>query len=126
MARAPIAVRITRNFERNLADTEAFLLENGASNAYRELLRELGDTVIANLERYPRIGRPLLEQPAYCVEAEQRMRALAAKTAGSELREYICGDYLILYLPSVSAVHLLSIRHQRQLSFDLEARWLSP
>ena len=40
-----------------------------------------------------------------------------------EIREYITGEYLLLYLVGDSTVSLLSIRHHRQLSFDLRAHW---
>ena len=39
------------------------------------------------------------------------------------LREYLHGDYLILYTLIGSKVHLLSIRHHRQLSFAFEKLW---
>ena len=54
MARKPavrLTVRLTANFERNLADIERFLTEAEAPQAYDALLDELLDTVIPNLER---------------------------------------------------------------------------
>jgi hypothetical protein len=41
------------------------------------------------------------------------------------LREYLHGDYLILYTEAEveAAVYLLSIRHHRQLSFDFARMW---
>jgi hypothetical protein len=59
------------------------------------------------------------------VEARERIATLAARTRARELREYISGDYLILYALSESTVYLLAIKHYRQLSFDIEAHWLS-
>ena len=35
------------------------------------------------------------------------------------LRQWIEGDYLLLYLVKADAIYLLSIRHHRQLSYDL-------
>lgn len=78
-----------------------------------------------NLARYPRIGRRFLECPAHSIEAQDRIRALKAAADARELREYLCGDYLVLYTLSGTTVYLLAIKHQRQLSFDLEAHWLS-
>lgn len=126
MARARVAVRITRNFERNLAGIEVFLAEAGAARAYDVLLEALAATVIPSLERYPRIGRPFLERTAQSVEAQERIRALKPRTDAGELREYVAGDYLVLYALIGSTVHLLAIKHHRQLSFDLEAHWLFP
>ncbi len=39
------------------------------------------------------------------------------------IREYIADDYLLLYAVRDSGVFLLSIRHHRQLSFDLRTYW---
>ncbi|MHB8758912.1 MAG: hypothetical protein ACYC5S_02190 [Thiobacillus sp.] len=41
------------------------------------------------------------------------------------MREYLHGDYLMLYNASETAatVYLLSIRHHRQLSFDFTRLW---
>ena len=52
-----LVVKLTANFERNLADIEYFLTEAGAPHAYDALLDELLDTVIPNLERFPGMGR---------------------------------------------------------------------
>ena len=125
MAKAPIAVRITRNFERNLAVIEDFLADAGAAQAHDALLEALSVTVIPTLERYPRIGRPFLERGAQSVAAQERIQALRARIGTGELREYITQDYLALYALSGTTVHLLAIKHHRQLSFDLEAHWLS-
>ncbi|MDD2926184.1 MAG: type II toxin-antitoxin system RelE/ParE family toxin, partial [Rhodoferax sp.] len=50
-------VKLTANFERNLEEVEAFLLAADAPQAFDALLDELSDTVIPNLERFPRMGR---------------------------------------------------------------------
>jgi len=53
------------------------------------------------------------------------MTQLAALPPGTAdaLREYPHGDYLILYTVIGSTVHLLSIRHHRQLSFAFAKLW---
>jgi hypothetical protein len=45
--------------------------------------------------------------------------------APEALREYLHGDYLMLYatLEADATVALLSIRHHRQLSFDFAGLW---
>ena len=45
--------------------------------------------------------------------------------AANALREYLHGDYLMLYtvIDETETVYLLSIRHHRQLSFDFAGLW---
>ena len=131
MARKPVArltVKLTANFERNLADIEHFLAEAEAPGAYDTLLDELLDTVIPNLERFPGIGRPFLANEARSVETTNALEALRAKlstlTPDTEaLREYILDHYLVLYAQIDASLYLLAIRHHRQLSFDFQSHW---
>jgi hypothetical protein len=51
------------------------------------------------------------------------LAALRRQTGTMVLREYVTDDYLILYSSGDGDAYLLSIRHQRQLSFDLGAHW---
>ena len=53
-------VKLTTNFERNLEEIEAFLVEAGAPHAFDALLDELTDTVVPNLESFPGMGRLFL------------------------------------------------------------------
>ena len=127
MARKPV-VRLTANFERNLADIERFLTEAEAPHAYDALLDELLDTVIPNLARFPGIGRPFLAHPARSVESSNALETLRAKllalTPDAEaLREYILDHYLVLYAQVGGNLYLLAIRHHRQLSFDFQSHW---
>ena len=121
------AVKLTRNFERNLADIERFLEENEATSAFDLLLDELADSVIQNLESFPKMGRPFLDRPALSVEAMGRVAKLRTELdglgSGSDIREYILSRYLVLYAVIETTVYLLSIRHHRQLSFDFEDLW---
>jgi len=116
-------VKLAANFERNLADIEHFWETTGAPKAYDALLAELLETVIPNLERFPGMGRPMLDRPAGSVEVTNAHMALLSKldalgAAPNDLREYVMKDYLVLYAQIGDSVHLLSIRHHRQLSFD--------
>ncbi len=127
MARKPV-VRLTANFERNLADVEGFLTEAEAPHAYDALLDELLDTVIPNLKRFPGIGRPFLAHPARSVESSNALAALRAKLSAltpdaEALREYILDHYLVLYAEVGGNLYLLAIRHHRQLSFDFQSHW---
>ena len=120
-------VKLTANFERNLEELEAFLIEVEAPHAFDALLDELTDTVIPNLERFPDMGRLLLERPARSVEVangiDRLTKQLGSLAKDGVLREYVMTHYLLLYARIKGTVYLLSIRHQRQLSFDFEALW---
>ena len=128
MAEPLYQVELTASFLERLDAIEAFLLEAGAGFAFDDLLAELRATVIPNLRRFPRMGRRYLANPPQSAEA---LALLAAMPAGAPdaLREYLHGDYLMLYLaedasPKTDAtVYLLSIRHHRQLSFDFARLW---
>jgi len=117
-------VELTASFLEHLDAIEAFLLEADAGFAYDTLLAELRASVIPNLQRFPRIGRPYLDNPPQSAEALTQLAALPAG-APEALREYLHGDYLVLYtdLEADATVYLLSIRHHRQLSFDFARLW---
>ena len=131
MAASKATVRFTANFEANLAQIAAFWAEREAPHAYTELLDELGNTVIANLEQHPRLGRRFFARTGQSVEVRERVAALLKRLGAIEVREYLSGDYLLLY-GVVSAgegskqgltIYLLAIRHHRQLSFEFEGFW---
>jgi plasmid stabilization system protein ParE len=117
-------VELTASFLERLDAVEAFLLEAEATFAFDTLLAELRATVIPNLSRFPRIGRRYLNNPPQSAEALAQLAALPAGAALA-LREYLHGDYLMLYTASETdaTVYLLSIRHHRQLSFDFAGLW---
>ena len=120
---AKMVVKLTANFERNLASIEAFCAEAGAPRAFEALLDELLDTVIPNLERFPGMGRPFLERPAHSVEVATAQAKLRAKLGEGELREYLLMTTLVLYVRFDATIHLLAIKHHRQLSFDFDHLW---
>lgn len=124
MAEHLYRVELTAGFLERLDAIEAFLLEAGAGLAFDTLLAELRASVIPNLSRYPRIGRCYLDRPPQSAEALDQLAALPAGAAQA-LREYLHGDYLMLYTASETdaTVYLLSIRHHRQLSFDFSRLW---
>ena len=103
---------------------EAFLIEADAAFAFDDLLAELRATVIPNLARFPRIGRRYLDHPPQSAEALAQLATLPDGAANA-LRVYLNGDYLMLYTAADAdaTVYLLSIRHQRQLSFDFARLW---
>lgn len=124
MAERLYRVELTASFLECLEAIEGFLLEADAGFAFDALLAELRATVFPNLSRFPRIGRRYLDNPPQSAEALAQLAALPA-SAAQALREYLHGDYLMLYTASETSamVYLLSIRHHRQLSFDFAKLW---
>ncbi|MHB1216507.1 MAG: type II toxin-antitoxin system RelE/ParE family toxin [Thiobacillus sp.] len=124
MAERLYRVELTASFLECLDAVEAFLLETDAGFAFDALLGELRATVIPNLSRFPRIGRRYLDNPPQSAEALAQLAALPTGAAHA-LREYLHGDYLMLYTASETdaMVYLLSVRHHRQLSFDFARLW---
>lgn len=128
MAERLFRVELTASFVERLEAIEAFLTEADASPAFDTLLAELRETVIPNLRRFPRMGRPYLSHAPRSAEALAQLAALPPG-APQALREYLHGDYLMLYTAidasgrRAGTVYLLSIRHHRQLSFDFGRLW---
>ena len=124
MAEDVYRVELTASFLQRLDAIEAFLTEADAAFAFDDLLAELRATVIPNLARFPRIGRRYLDNPPQSAEALAQLATLPAGAANA-LREYLHGDYLMLYaaMEASATVYLLSIRHHRQLSFDFARLW---
>lgn len=116
-------VELTAGFLERLDAIEEFLTQAEAHFAYDGLLAELRETVIPNLGRYPRIGRRYLDQPPRSIEALTLLAGFPAGAADA-LREYVTGDYLILYteIEAQAVLYLLSIRHQRELAFSFARR----
>jgi plasmid stabilization system protein ParE len=126
VAEVPYRIELTASFLERLDAIEAFLTEADAAFAFAfdDLLAELRATVMPNLARFPRIGRRYLDNPPQSAEALAQLAALPVGAAGA-LREYVHGDYLMLYtaMDAHATVYLLSIRHHRQLSLDFARLW---
>jgi plasmid stabilization system protein ParE len=118
-----IVVKLTANVERNLDSIETFLTEAEAPQAYDALLDGLAETVISNLEQFPDIGRLFMQRPVKSVEVGTGLKALQKKLKGGSLHEYLFSDYLMLYARYDDVIYLLSTKHHRQLSFDLNSIW---
>ena len=117
-------VELTSSFLERLAVIELFFAAAEAPRAHDALLLALRGMVVPNLRRFPRIGRRYLDSPPQSAEALAQL-ALLQQGAAETLREYLSGDYLILYALSDEPriAYLLSIRHHRQLSFDFAHLW---
>jgi plasmid stabilization system protein ParE len=121
-------VDLTAHFLARLDAIESFLTDADAGFAFDRLLDELRTTVVPSLQRFPRLGRRYLVNPPQSVEALSLLAKLPTG-APDALREYLHGDYLLLYTVADAeandegTVHLLSIRHHRELSFDFSGIW---
>jgi plasmid stabilization system protein ParE len=114
-------VRITRNFDTNLADIRRFLEEQQAAKAFQSLIEELFARLIPNLERFPDMGVDFLAKAPLSTEGQMRLEILKQRLGkNTRLRETISGDYLVLYAVHGDNLYLLSIKHHRQLSVDLK------
>jgi plasmid stabilization system protein ParE len=121
----PPQVRLTANFQQNLDSIRKYLVEQQAEAAFSNLIDRLFDDVIPNLQRFSKMGRDFLARDPLSDEGRAKLHALRLKSGSkTEIREYITEDYLLLYAVRDSVVYLLSLRHHRQLSFDLRAHWL--
>lgn len=130
---APLAlVRYAHNLALNIENIESFWIENQLAQGYDRLLDALGNTVIPILQRHPRIGRPFMRRDVESVEAQAVVarigKRISALGENAEVREYVMDDYVVvLYLVVDGAegepmmVHLLAIKHQKQLGFDVSA-----
>ncbi len=114
----------TENFIRNLNAIQSFLSPEGIC-AFNRLLDRLFDDIVPLLRRYPQSGRSFLAHPARSRESQALLRKLKEKMKkGDDLREFVVGDYLVLYLLRGTRILFLSIKHHRQLSFDLLRFWV--
>lgn len=114
-------VRITKNFDKNLTDIRRFLEDQEAPQEFQSLLHQLFGTVIPNLERFPEMGVDFLGRTPQSMEGLARLETLKRRLGkNASLREYISGNYLMLYALRGNNIYLISIKHHRQLSFDLK------
>jgi plasmid stabilization system protein ParE len=113
----------TANFSSNLSDIQTFLGEDGR-RTFDRFFEHLVDDLVPMLCRFPRSGRSFLERSIRCNEALAMVQKLQEKLKdGDDLREFIADEYLILYVVRARQIVFLSIRHHRQLSFDLKRFW---
>lgn len=131
MAAPKAAVKLTANFEANLAAIAHYWRDQEAPAAFLRLLEDLGQSVIGNLGEFPRLGRRFLARTPQSLEVRDRVAGLRSRLGRMDVREYLMGDYLILYAVDggmdsaapAAAIYFLAIRHHRQLSFDFETFW---
>ena len=117
-----VRVELANSFVSQLDQIEIFLNDVGVSTAYDDLLIQLRSTVIPSLRQFPLMGRLFLERAPQSAEALAQLAKIPIVMLDA-LREYLMGDYLILYTYLNNTVVLLTIRHHRQLSFNFKSVW---
>ena len=111
------------NFSTNLTDIKSFLGEEGR-RFFLRFFEHLTEDIVPMLCRFPQSGRSFLERSIRSDQAQQLLERLKENLKeGDDLREFIVDDYLILYVVRGKRVVFLSIKHHRQLSFDLKHFW---
>lgn len=119
-------VEAAPNFLANLdAAHQFFQIQDAASAAARlaKLKEDLRD-MIAILAWSPASGRPARFLSAKSAQATLKANAvqqLAERAGLPSLREYIVGQFIVLYAHSETDVVLLAIKHQRQLMYSAES-----
>lgn len=113
----------TENFSANLAVIREFMGAEGAL-AFQRLLAHLLDDIVPSLCEFPQSGRGFLAHVHGSEKTRRLIKQLRGRLKqGDDLREVIMDDYLILYLVRGDHIVVLSIKHHRQLSFDLKKFW---
>ena len=108
-------VRFTAQFGRTLDAALDFLVEQDAQAAAAHLRESVLLRLPELLRRHPRMGRDFMLRVPRSIEAEAAYaQATTQLGAATELREYILGDYLVLYAVEGSILYLIAIRPHRQ------------
>ncbi|HDS1390887.1 TPA: hypothetical protein UOJ11_000433 [Stenotrophomonas maltophilia] len=106
-------------YELRLDEAVAHLLDVGADAAAQALLDQAYEALPKRLAQAPRIGREFIVRNPETSEVLAAWAAVRELLGDDiELREYILGDYLALYVIHQDCIHLLTLRHHRQCGFD--------
>ena len=119
-------VEAAPNFLANLDAAHQFFQIQDANTADARLakLKEELREMIAILAWSPASGRPARFLSAKSAQAALRSNAvqqLAEQAGLPHLREYIVGQFIVLYAHSDAEVVLLALKHQRQLIYSAES-----
>ena len=121
-----IQIVATDNYRGNLDSIETYWEACLFPAGHGRLLTELAATALVHLRNHPRMGRNFLQRQSKSVDTVTRAQKLDAllNTLGTdaqraEIREYVMSDYLLLYALVGDVIHLLAIKHHKQLSFDI-------
>lgn len=124
MSKRRVKVFVTANFERNLEEIREFLTAAGADAAFAALITRLSTELVPMLEQFLDLGADFASRAPVSLDGQALFeRVVKLAGASADLRQLIEGDYIVLYLVRGDSLFLLSIRHHRQLSFDLSGHW---
>lgn len=116
-------IRFSASFLARLDDIERYWLEKDFPRGFDLLMEELSERVLPVLDKHPRLGRRFISRSPSSAQAQVLHGVLQTRLArqgpDADLREHVMDDYLILYLVAGQRMELLSIRHHKQLAFDL-------
>ena len=115
-------VEAAPNFLANLVAAHQFFLVQDADSADSRLtkLKEDIREMLAILAWSPASGRPARFLSAKSAQATLKANAvqqLAEQAGLPHLREYVVGQFIVLYAHSDTDVVLLALKHQRQLMY---------
>lgn len=100
-----------------MREISRFVLKQEAVQTYDRLLDDLEHVIYPNLRAFPHIGKPYLEGPVQSTEALMATAKLP-RNAAHTLRQYVHDDFVILYTVLPDSIHLISIRHHRESTFN--------
>ena len=113
----------TENFSSNLVAIEAFLGADGASY-FSKFFDRLVDEIVPPACRFPLSGRSFLDRSVHSIQSQGLVERLTGRLQdGDDIRELIVDEFLLLYLVRGDRLVFLSIKHHRQLSYDLKTFW---
>lgn len=125
MAEPVVRVELTASFLDVLAAIESLLTEPDAASAYEICLANSAPQSSPISGAFPESDGAIWTSRR---SLPKHSRSSLHCPRGYRLREYLHGDYLILYTVATPGhlVHLLSIRHHRELSFQFSRLWAGP
>lgn len=119
-----LPVRATANFRRSLERIEAFLEAAQAGPEFDALVDRLANEIVPALSRFPELGADFLGRAPLSAEGKSLFAKVASLAGvGTSVRQFVTGDYILLYAVRKEAVYLLAVRHHRELSFDFKGHW---
>lgn len=119
-----VTIVVTRRFERALETLLDYYetmqhLHPDAGSRILELLNLVENELPVLLAEHPDIGRPAQLNLRQGAEESVWLQRMASQTATRRLRprEWLIGDFWILYYRSAKAVYLASARHVREAGY---------
>ena len=109
-------VIVTRGFELDIERIDRFLDRSAATHRLDELLEDLQERVIPLLERTPRVG-PRFVRSTLSAESGLLFERIVARLRAREARTLVRGDFMLVYVVSDEATHLVGLRHHRESGF---------